>query len=96
MRTLLIICVFGLPALSGQAVDPGRRLFETRCGTCHGGDGNGGEMGPGILFRLPARDDQQLISLVREGLPERPLTAMREQELRIDRERWDGLMAEFA
>src|SRR5713101_7683903 len=52
-----------------QAVDPGRQPFETRCARCHGADGNGGEMGPSILLRLPARDDQQLASVIRDGLP---------------------------
>src|SRR4030095_2547292 len=49
--------------------DPGRQAFETRCARCHGGDGNGGEMGPTILQKLPARDDQQLSTRVREGIP---------------------------
>jgi alcohol dehydrogenase (cytochrome c) len=52
-----------------QAVDPGRQAFEVRCGRCHGGDGNGGEMGPSILTRLAARGDEQLAMLIREGLP---------------------------
>src|SRR5712692_8440332 len=52
-----------------QAVDPGRQTFEVRCARCHGADGNGGEMGPPIASRLAARDDQQLASLIRDGLP---------------------------
>src|SRR5438552_765109 len=65
---ILFLIAAGLPA---QPVDPGRKTFETRCGICHGGDGNGGEMAPGILFRLSARDDQQLATLIRDGLPDR-------------------------
>ena len=42
------------------ATDPGRAAFESRCARCHGGDGNGGEMGPPIAQRLPPLDDQQL------------------------------------
>src|SRR5258706_2300538 len=53
-----------------QAVDPGRLTFEKTCGKCHGGDGNGGEMARGILNRLPVRDDRQLMTLIREGLPQ--------------------------
>jgi len=56
-------------AAFAQAVDPGRQAFEVRCGRCHGGDGNGGEMGPSILTRLAARGDEQLAMLIREGLP---------------------------
>ncbi len=31
---------------------PGQVTFERNCGSCHGGDGLGGEMGPNIAFRL--------------------------------------------
>src|SRR5262249_27665476 len=41
----------------------------TTCSRCHGGDGNGGELGPGIVTRLAARDDDGLAALVRDGLP---------------------------
>lgn len=54
----------------GQTIDPGRMTFERACAKCHGGDGNGGEMARGILYRLPVRDDQQLTTLIREGLPQ--------------------------
>ena len=60
-----------IAALTGQDVDAGRIAFESRCARCHGADGNGGEMGPAIVFRLPARDDQQLADLIHEGLPAR-------------------------
>ena len=65
------------------ANDPGRRAFETRCGQCHGGDGNGGEMGPSILDRLPARDNQQLTTLIHSGIPGSgmPATAVGDPEL---------------
>jgi alcohol dehydrogenase (cytochrome c) len=58
-------------SLNGQDPEPGRKAFEVRCARCHGGDGNGGEMGPSILFRLPSRDHQQLTDLIHEGLPAR-------------------------
>ncbi|HTV01423.1 MAG TPA: PQQ-binding-like beta-propeller repeat protein, partial [Luteitalea sp.] len=50
---------------------PGRRTFETRCAVCHGGDGNGGEMGPPVLTRLPALSDADLSTLIRAGRPAR-------------------------
>ena len=56
-------------SLFAQAVDPGRRAFETRCARCHGADGRGGEMGPAIAERLTPLDDQQLMKLIREGQP---------------------------
>src|ERR1035437_9268085 len=53
------------------AQDRGRVVFESRCAKCHGSDGNGGELGPRILYRLNTRDDAQLATLVLEGLPSR-------------------------
>ena len=73
MRTFtLALIALLLPAgARAQGIDPGRRTFEGICGRCHGGDGNGAEMGPAIVQRLRARDDRQLASLIREGLPAR-------------------------
>jgi 2-oxoglutarate ferredoxin oxidoreductase subunit beta len=51
-----------------------------------------GELVTGLLYiNTGARD-----LCTREGLPERPLSTLREDDLRIDRARWDALMAEFA
>src|SRR4051812_24584437 len=55
--------------VAGQAIDSGRKIFESRCARCHGSDGNGGDMGPAIAQRLTPLDDQQLTRLVREGQP---------------------------
>ncbi len=52
-----------------QPPDAGRRQYGLACSRCHGGDGNGGELGPGIVTRLFARDDEGLPTLVRDGLP---------------------------
>ena len=62
-------------ALRAQTVDPGRRVFESRCARCHGADGNGGERGPSITARLTMQDDQQLTGLIRDGLPARGMPA---------------------
>jgi alcohol dehydrogenase (cytochrome c) len=65
--------VFGVLAagqpLFAQEVLPGRKTFEARCANCHGGDGNGGEMGPPIQLKLSTLDRAQLTKLVREGIP---------------------------
>ena len=55
----------------GQDVEAGRKVFESRCARCHGADGNGGEMGPPIVLRLSARDDEQLAAFIHEGSPSR-------------------------
>src|SRR5206468_8474463 len=59
------------PKLRAQVPDKGKKTFESICGRCHGGDGNGGEMGPPILTRLRSRNDEQLRSLIHNGLPSR-------------------------
>jgi alcohol dehydrogenase (cytochrome c) len=54
---------------SAQAPDAGRQAYTSRCAGCHGTNGGGGELGPGIVARVPARTDEELISVVRQGLP---------------------------
>jgi alcohol dehydrogenase (cytochrome c) len=56
-------------AASAQTPDPGRATFVSRCAGCHGSDGNGGELGPGIAARVPSRSDQDLSTLFRQGVP---------------------------
>jgi alcohol dehydrogenase (cytochrome c) len=51
-----------------QSVDPGRRVFASRCAACHGTDGTGGELGPSIIARIPRRTDTDLEAVIREGL----------------------------
>lgn len=71
MRTpAALLCVL-LSAGSAHAQDQeaGRRPYENLCARCHGGDGNGGELGPGIASRLASRTDEELTALVRDGLP---------------------------
>ena len=73
MRAMLVSVAAVLAAvpLIAQDVNPGRRVFETRCARCHGADGKGGELGPSIIGRLPTHDDDSLTALVKEGLPQR-------------------------
>jgi alcohol dehydrogenase (cytochrome c) len=68
---IVIGVLAGCAAAAAQTVDPGRKVFESRCARCHGADGNGGEMGPSIAQRLPPFDNQQLASLIRTGIPNR-------------------------
>ncbi len=73
MNRVILFLTSVLAASSLLAQDPpaGRKVFESRCARCHGGDANGGEMGPPILTRIAARSDQQLNLLVHDGLPTR-------------------------
>ncbi|HVO97496.1 MAG TPA: PQQ-binding-like beta-propeller repeat protein [Bryobacteraceae bacterium] len=52
-----------------QAPDAGRKQYESHCAACHGGDGDGGEMGPGIVERATHRSDDELANLIRTGIP---------------------------
>ena len=63
------------PALAQDAVTAGRTVFEGHCSVCHGADGNGGEMGPGIARRVPNLSDAQIKTTVLEGLPTRGMPA---------------------
>jgi alcohol dehydrogenase (cytochrome c) len=74
--TLGLLAVLLPATVLAQGIDPGRRTFEATCGRCHGGDGNGAEMGPAIVHRLRARDDRQLAALIREGIPARGMPPM--------------------
>ncbi len=47
----------------------GRQTFLTRCASCHGTTGNGGEFAPSIVSRVPLRSDDDLIRLLQGGLP---------------------------
>jgi alcohol dehydrogenase (cytochrome c) len=68
--SLAVVCVVLVSATaSAQNPDPGRAAFVSRCAGCHGSDGNGGELGPGIAARVPSRSDQDLSTLFRQGVP---------------------------
>src|SRR5687768_2901281 len=71
-RTFAFFATIGI-ALA-QAPD-GRLAFQNRCAGCHGTDGNGGEHGPSILARIQARNDQELTTVIREGVPQRGMPA---------------------
>src|SRR6266436_5392917 len=71
----LSIALLSLTVALAQNPDPGQQSFESRCVSCHGGDGAGGEHGPAIVFRLARRTDPDLARLIREGLPNRGMPA---------------------
>src|SRR5262252_9807730 len=65
---VILVLLSGLVA-RGQTPDTGRQVFVSRCAGCHGTDGNGGELGPAITTRVPARTDADLSALFAQGLP---------------------------
>jgi alcohol dehydrogenase (cytochrome c) len=74
MSAVLALVSF-LLAVPAQDPNPGRQMYETRCGGCHGADAAGGPMGPSLLTRLPAQNDDELGKLLRDGLPARGMPA---------------------
>jgi alcohol dehydrogenase (cytochrome c) len=52
-----------------QPPDAGRQAFVSRCAACHGSDANGGELGPPIATRVSSLTDENLTSLLKQGLP---------------------------
>jgi alcohol dehydrogenase (cytochrome c) len=75
MRTAVFLALISTAAAAPQDSAPGRALFDTRCASCHGGDGNGGAFGPPIVSRVPARNDSDLAAFLRAGAPERGMPA---------------------
>jgi alcohol dehydrogenase (cytochrome c) len=68
MKTPVLVLGAMLLAPNLFAQDAGREVFVGRCTGCHGTDGNGGELGPNIAARVPTRTDQELTTVVRQGL----------------------------
>jgi len=66
---LLAILTTATPARGQARIAPGQLIYESNCGTCHGGDGFGGEMGPNIAGRLARMTDEQLSQLLVNGRP---------------------------
>ena len=60
---------------SGQSLEAGRNQYANLCARCHGGDGHGGEMGPAIVYGLATRTDTDVMTLVREGRPDKGMPA---------------------
>jgi alcohol dehydrogenase (cytochrome c) len=69
MKKLLLFLCAMLAGVNAIGQEPGRQVFAARCAGCHGSDGNGGELGPGIATRVPTRTDQELTALFKQGLP---------------------------
>ena len=77
-RTITPVLVASIVlASTAWAQNPLRQtMFEDRCGTCHGADGNGGEHAPAITRVVPNLQDTQLTAIVRDGLPARGMPAV--------------------
>ncbi len=68
----LLVLLFMLAlvnAAAAQSGEAGRKAFVSRCASCHGTDGNGGELGPAIAARAGVRTDEELRGVLRSGFP---------------------------
>ena len=74
IKTLAVM--IGLGAGIAGAQQTGRAVFESRCGVCHGADGNGGEFASSILARVMALNEAELTNVVRSGVPGRGMPAI--------------------
>lgn len=72
---LLVIATVFAQRADSQSKDLGRSIFQRNCGTCHGGDGLGGEMGPNLAYRQGKLDDQQLSAILHDGVLNRGMPA---------------------
>lgn len=70
--------------LPAQTADAGRMQFDSHCAGCHGKEGNGGELGPAIVMRLPNYTEGELATLIHTGLPNSgmPAANLNDQETR--------------
>jgi len=75
LPVITVVCVawsLAVPALAQApaTAERGRTLFETRCATCHGLDGHGGQapaIGPGS--NAAAATDDRIRTVIRDGSP---------------------------
>ena len=58
--SFLLACLMAAGLLPAQTADTGRAQFDGHCAVCHGKGGNGGELGPAIVTRLPNYNDGEL------------------------------------
>jgi alcohol dehydrogenase (cytochrome c) len=69
MAAILLSCLLVSASIAwAQPAETGRQIFVSRCAGCHGTDGNGGELGPAITTRVPARTDADLATVLANGL----------------------------
>lgn len=68
MQKTTLAALLLMLASTAVAQDAGQQLFTQHCASCHGTDGNGGELGPNIATRVPLRSDEELSAVVRQGL----------------------------
>jgi alcohol dehydrogenase (cytochrome c) len=75
MSALGALIVWLVTGAVAQSPDAGRVHYTSLCQRCHGADGSGGEMGPAIGNALAARTELDLMTIIRDGRPDRGMPA---------------------
>jgi len=65
---LFALSLLALPALA-QDAGAGTEIFNATCAHCHGGNAQGGVLGPSILQRVSADTDAALVEFLKAGNP---------------------------
>jgi alcohol dehydrogenase (cytochrome c) len=75
---------FGRDAAEGTGMNAAvldSRVYEARCGSCHGEEMTGGD-GPGIVAYVRYHTDREVAGLIRDGRPGMPPMELSDDELR--------------
>src|SRR5690242_11908146 len=56
-------------AQGAPAAEAGKQQFAQVCARCHGADGRGGEFAPDITARIGPKSDEELSTLIKNGIP---------------------------
>src|SRR4029453_15302846 len=78
MRVLFVSAFLVIPAMAWAQAPDGRAVFQSLCSGCHGVDGNGGEHAPSIMPVLAARNDAEITTIIREGVPRKGMPAFKQ------------------
>ena len=73
--TPILVVSIALASTVRAQTPPGQTMFEDRCGTCNGGDGNGGERAPAITRVVPNLQDARLASGAKPQVVDLPMPA---------------------
>src|SRR5579872_2615868 len=78
LRALAALGWLGAGLLTAQTADvqKGRQLFLGMCSRCHGAEGGGGE-GPNLSHLNRAHNDEELRTIIRDGIPDRGMPRIR-------------------
>jgi alcohol dehydrogenase (cytochrome c) len=79
--------IFAFTALVwAQSSPDGPAAYQKSCAVCHGADANGGEHAPSIMTSLATKNDEEVSSIIRDGVPRKGMPAFKqlpEAEVRV-------------